>query len=135
MPSNQKNSSYFRILLLDLLGTQSTVQWIELLLIETTYIFKTFHWNTLHRKEVQCNSMNKNLDLCSAVECTAAHPRLTKSPKEEEKSLYAFFCISAFISIGQEIWCIPYAGFFSLFKTEYSKQMKYVFLNVLFKFL
>ena len=34
--------------------------------------------------------MDKNVDLCSAVECTAAHPRLTKSPKEEEKSLYVF---------------------------------------------
>ena len=34
--------------------------------------------------------MDKNVDQCSAVECTAAHPRLTKSPKEEEKSMYFF---------------------------------------------
>ena len=33
--------------------------------------------------------MDTNVHLCSAVECTAAHPRLTKSP-EEEKSLYVF---------------------------------------------
>ena len=56
--------------------------------------------------------MNKNVDLCSAVECTAAHPRLTKSPEEEEKFLYVFFCIRASISIGQEIRCLPYAVFF-----------------------
>ena len=34
--------------------------------------------------------MDKHVDLCSAVECTAAQPRLTKSPEEEEKSLYVF---------------------------------------------
>ena len=58
--------------------------------------------------------MNENVDLCSAVECTTAHPRLTKSTKEEEKSLYVFFCIGASISIGREIWCLPYARFFLL---------------------
>ena len=39
---------------------------------------------------MQCNSMDKNLDQGSAEECTAADPRLTKSPEEEEKSLYVF---------------------------------------------
>ena len=34
--------------------------------------------------------MDKNVDQDSAVECTAAHPRLTKYPKEEEKSLHVF---------------------------------------------
>ena len=34
--------------------------------------------------------MDKNVDQGSAVECTAAHPCLTKSPEEEEKSLYVF---------------------------------------------
>ena len=34
--------------------------------------------------------MDKNVDQGSAVEYTAAHPCLTKSPEEEEKSLYAF---------------------------------------------
>ena len=63
---------------------------------------------------MQCNSIDNNLDLCSAVECTAAHLRLTKSPEEEEKSLYVFFCISAYISIGREIRCLPYAGFLSI---------------------
>ena len=52
--------------------------------------------------------MNRNVDMGSAVECTAAQPRLTKSPKEEENSLYVFFCIGASINIGQEIWCLPY---------------------------
>ena len=56
--------------------------------------------------------MDKNVDQGSAVECTAAHPRLTKSPKEDKKSLFVFFCISASISIGREIQCLPYAGFF-----------------------
>ena len=62
--------------------------------------------------------MDKNVELCSAKECKAAHPRLTKSPEEEEKSLYVFFCIGASISIGWEIWCLSYAGFFS-FKLFY----------------
>ena len=43
--------------------------------------------------------------------CTVAHPRLTKFPEGEGKSLYVFFCIGASISIGREIWCLPYAGF------------------------
>ena len=34
--------------------------------------------------------MDKNVDHGSAIECTGAHIRLTKSPKEEEKSFYAF---------------------------------------------
>ena len=55
---------------------------------------------------MRCNSINKNVDLCSAVECTAAHPRLTIVPKEEEKSLYVFFCIGASISISREILCL-----------------------------
>ena len=62
--------------------------------------------------EVQCNSMDKNVDLCLAVECRAAHPRLTKSPEEKEKFLYIFFCIGASFSIGQKIRCLLYAGFF-----------------------
>ena len=34
--------------------------------------------------------MDKNVDQSSAVECTAAHPSLTKSPEDEEKSLNVF---------------------------------------------
>ena len=60
---------------------------------------------------MQCNSINKNIDQNYAVECTAAHHRLTKSPEEEEKPCIFFFGIGAYISIGQEIWCLPYAGF------------------------
>ena len=55
--------------------------------------------------------MNKNVDQGSAVESTAAHSRLTKSP-EENQIPYKFFCIGAFISIGREIRCLPYVGFF-----------------------
>ena len=55
--------------------------------------------------------MDKNVDHGSAIECTGAHIRLTKSPKEEDKSLYVFFCIGASFSIGREIRCLPYAGF------------------------
>ena len=51
------------------------------------FFFITFQLSALHRIEVQCNSMDKNVDQCSAVECTAAHPRLTKSPKTEEEPL------------------------------------------------
>ena len=57
--------------------------------------------------------MGKNVDQGVAVEGTATHHRFTKSPKEEEKSLYIFFCIGASISIGQEIRCLPYAFFFN----------------------
>ena len=56
--------------------------------------------------------MDKNVNLCSALEFITAHPRLTKSPKEEETFLYVFFCIGASISIGREIQCLPHAGFF-----------------------
>ena len=34
--------------------------------------------------------MDSNEDQCSAVEYTAAHPRLTKYPGEEEKYMYIF---------------------------------------------
>ena len=50
------------------------------------------------------------VDQGSDVECTASHPRLTKSTEKEERSMYVFFCMGASISIGQEIWCLPYAG-------------------------
>ena len=56
--------------------------------------------------------MDKNVDQGSAVEYTAAHPRLTKSPKEEEKSLHFFVCVGGSISIGRKIRSLPYAGFF-----------------------
>jgi hypothetical protein len=59
--------------------------------------------------------MDKNVDHGSAIECTGAHIRLTRSPKEEEKSLYVFFCIGASFSISREILCLPYAGFFKDF--------------------
>ena len=62
--------------------------------------------------------MDKNVDQGSAVECTAAHHRLTKSPEEEEKSVYVFFCIGPYISNGREIRCLPYAGFFFLNKKD-----------------
>ena len=55
--------------------------------------------------------MDTNLDQGSAVECTVAYPRLTKSPEEEEKSVY-FFLYRCFYYIGREIQCLPYAGFF-----------------------
>ena len=57
--------------------------------------------------------MDSNIDQCSAVECTAAQPRLTKSPKKEEKSLiFLDFFFGASFSIIWDIWCLPYAGFF-----------------------
>ena len=71
------------------------------------YIFKTFQCNALYREEVQCNSMNKIVDLCSAVECTAAHPRLTKSTEEEEKALYIFFSVSVLLLASVEKFGVP----------------------------
>jgi hypothetical protein len=41
--------------------------------------------------------MDKNLGQGSAEECTAADPRLTKSPEEEEKSLHVFSVSVLFI--------------------------------------
>ena len=76
--------------------------------------------------------MDKNVDLCSAVKYTAAHPRLTKSPKEEEKSLYVFFCIGASISIGREIRCLPYAGFFLFFFFPYFSSSFFLIVSVRF---
>ena len=87
----------------------SPVNWIG---VNWHYIyFQNCSVKWLQRKEVQCISMNKNVDLCSAVECTATHPRLTKSPKAEKKSFYVFSCIVASFSIGREILCLLYAGF------------------------
>ena len=40
--------------------------------------------------------MDKNVDQGSAVQCTAAHPRLTKSPKEEENPCM-FFSVSVIL--------------------------------------
>ena len=79
----------------------NAVQEIELLCIEIIYILKTLQLSSLHIKKVQCNSMDSNIDQCSAVECTAAQPRLTKFPQKEDKPFifYFFFCIAAFISI------------------------------------
>ena len=70
------------------------------------------------------NAVAKTTKISKALQATQGNPSdgavplssqfstvLTKSPKEEEKSLY-FFCIGASISIGREIWCLPYAGFF-----------------------
>ena len=74
----------------------NAVQEIELLCIETIYIFKTFHWSALHIKEVQCNSMDSNIDQFSAVECKAAQPRLNKSPKKEEKYFFCFVSVYVF---------------------------------------
>ena len=75
----------------------NAVQEIELLCIETIYIFKKFQWSALHIKEVQCNSMDSNIDQCSAVECTAAHPCLTKSPQKRRKILvFVFFLYRCF---------------------------------------
>ena len=51
---------------------------------------------------------------CSAVECTVAHAGLPKSHQSQRrrKILVGFFFIGASISIGREIWCLLYAGFF-----------------------
>ena len=68
--------------------------------------------------------MDKNVDQCSAVECKAAHPCLTKSPKEAEKSLYVFFfSFDASINIGREIWSLPYAEFCFMIKA-YARSCK-----------
>ena len=90
----------------------NAVQEIELLCIKTIYIFKTFQWSALHIKEVQCNSMDSNIDQCSAVECTAAQPRLTKSPKKDEQSLFLLFLFVLVLLLYIYIWFLQYAGFF-----------------------
>ena len=61
--------------------------------------------------EVQCKK-DKNVDQGSALECRAAHPRLEKSLTKKKNPCMFFFCIGAFISIGREIRCLLYAGFF-----------------------
>ena len=58
--------------------------------------FLNFQLSALHRKEVKCNSMDKNVDQGSVVECTAAHPRITKSTKKEENPCM-FFSVSVLL--------------------------------------
>ena len=60
------------------------------------YNFLTVKWSALYRKEVQCTSMDKNVDLCSALEFITAHPRLTKSPKKKKHSCM-FFSVSVLL--------------------------------------
>ena len=55
--------------------------------------------------------MDKTVDQGPAAECTAAHPCLTNPPKKKKILVSFFFRIGASVSIGQEIWCLPYAGF------------------------
>ena len=86
----------------------NAVQEIELLCIETIYIFKTFQWSALHIKEVQCNSMDSNIDQCSAVECTAAQPRLTKSQKKKKNPFcFVLFLVSVLLLALFEIFGVP----------------------------
>ena len=44
--------------------------------------------------------MDSNIDQCSAVECTAAQPRLTKSPKKEEKFFFFVFFFVSMLLLG-----------------------------------
>ena len=102
----------------------NAVQWIELLWIETIYISKTFYWNALHRKEVQCNSMRKKFRLVLCCRVHSSPPPLIQIPKRRRKTLWFFFLYRCFyISISQEIWCLPYAGF--LFKRFFEFQIKW----------
>ena len=54
--------------------------------------------------------MDKNVDQGSVVVYTAAP--LNKISGRRRKIIVCFICVGASISIGREIWCLPYAGFF-----------------------
>ena len=60
--------------------------------------------------------MDNNVDQGSAVECTAAHPRLTKSPEEEENP-YIFFSVSVLLlALVERFGVFRMQDFFSLLK-------------------
>ena len=58
--------------------------------------------------------MDKNVDQGSAVECTTAQPRLTKSPKEEEKSLYVFSALELLLASVERFGVSRMRDFYSL---------------------
>ena len=107
----------------------TSLNWIECHLLCTalhcTAVHSTALHCTLHYYSLHCSALQ-----CSAVQCSALHCTV---------SLYVSFCIGACISIGREIRCLPYAGFFnpkSLFihltKKKCNHQM--FFLNCFVKF-
>ena len=59
--------------------------------------------------------MDKNVDQGSAVECTAAQPRLTKSPEEEEKSLHVFSVLVLLLALVERFGVSRMRDFFLMF--------------------
>ena len=64
------------------------------------------HCTSLHCTALHCTTLHYTALFCTALHCTALHCTV---------SLYVSFCIGACISIGREIRCLPYAGFFLKF--------------------
>ena len=67
---------------------------------------------SLHYIVLHCTALHFTA-LCTIIHCTALHcTALHCTALHCTVSLYVSFCIGACISIGREIWCLPYAGFF-----------------------
>ena len=67
----------------------------------TTLFCTVMHCAALHCTKLNCALHYYALN-CTKLHCSALHLTV---------SLYVSFCIGASISIGHEIWCLPYAGF------------------------
>ena len=66
-----------------------------------------------NRKWLLCTALHCTAQHCTALFCTALHCNaLHCTALHCTVALYASFCVGASISIGREIWCLPYAGFF-----------------------
>ena len=84
----------------------------------TTLHCMALHCTVLHCTELHCTVLHCTALHCTALHCTALHCTALHC------GLYASFCIGASISIGREIRCLPYAGFFFIVfkKAPFSKK-------------
>ena len=99
-------------------------------------IFYTVKFN--ESSELNCCALKKHIFLklvgevhCIAKKCSviqrikmqtmALHsipPPLNQITQKRRRTFVSFFCIGASISIGREIRCLPYAGFFKVTKSK-----------------
>ena len=82
-----------------------------------------------YKATVQCSAVQCRTVHCTALHCIALHytalhctalhwTALQRTALHCTVALYASFCIGASISIGREIRCLPYAGFFIVFSSS-----------------
>ena len=79
--------------------------------LKLNILFKTFQWSALHKKKVQCNSMDKNVDQCP----------LNQIPQRRRKILLCFFSVSVLLLASVERFGV-------------SRMRDFLFLSVFFLF-